>query len=161
MGGAYAGLNWVVNPPAQRANVKSTGLSQPNPQLTRKSDVAVPGTPKIQPLTKEKLEVPAALALAEAEADGRTEPVSKPVEQIGASFQPLTKPTDVPATKPTDVRAFKSNAAMDMPKPLQKLHTQTQSHRKPVMMVLRTIEFPDSRREKRLLSMSEARASAY
>jgi hypothetical protein len=63
-----------------------------------------------------------------------------------------------PASEPT---AGRSGAAMNKKQAVSKKKRAERiasSSRKPVMMILRTIEFPDGRREQRLLPMSQARS---
>lgn len=81
---------------------------------------------------------------------------NKPLDETAASPQPVSKQTGV--------GTLKRSAAMDKPKESNSKPQnvrQAQRHRKPVMMVLRTIEFADGRHEEHLLSMSQSRASAY
>ena len=83
----------------------------------------------------------------------------KPVAQKSAPAEkaPAVRPSE-PAVRSKDVEAPPAKKEARVKK--QRVERVASSSRKPVMMILRTIEFPDGHREQRLLPMSEASASA-
>ena len=71
-----------------------------------------------------------------------------------------SKPIEAKAGSASDATAAHAEAAVNKKHAAKKKRVERMatSSRKPVMMILRTIEFPDGRREQRLLPMSQARA---
>jgi hypothetical protein len=99
----------------------------------------------------------------QSEADARQRPADK-TESAAARKSPDTR--DPSASEPTADRAeattkkkpaVSRTAAVSKKKRAERFAS---SSRKPVMMVLRTIEFADGHREQRLLPMSEARSES-
>jgi hypothetical protein len=73
----------------------------------------------------------------------------------------IRKPSEAKTGASSEPPAARSEAAINKKQAAsKKKHVErvASSSRKPVMMILRTIEFPDGRREQRLLPMAEARA---
>ena len=80
----------------------------------------------------------------------------KPERESVVAKKPVeAKPT--PASEPASHAEMATNKKQAASKK-KRAERYASSSRKPVMMILRTIEFPDGRREQRLLPMSEARA---
>jgi len=71
-----------------------------------------------------------------------------------------SKPIEAKAGSASDAIATHAEAAVNKKHAAKKKRAEriASSSRKPVMMILRTIEFPDGRREQRLLPMAEARS---
>jgi hypothetical protein len=180
LGGAYAGLNWAVSPAAQEAPIRAAGTPIPQPHPKRKPEiVAAVAAPSVSNAIVEaaedtKTEIAAPPILAETKPN-----VIEPAPESSDSSKPAAEPKKAVETrKPaeriaapvkhaprqTEAGTSKSNAAMDKPKEStskpEKIR-QVEHHRKPVMMILRTIEFADGRREQHLLPMSQARMAAY
>jgi hypothetical protein len=184
LGGAYAGLNWVASRPAEDASIQAAKVPHPQSHPKRKTEViAAVATPSVSdpvveakadektkfaaPVvteTKPNVSEPApktsesqktAESQKSAEAHKSAE-ARKPAERIGAPVQHVSRQNDASASN--------SNAAMDKPKEStskpQKIR-QVEHRRKPVMMILRTIEFADGRREQHLLPMSQSRLAEY
>lgn len=184
LGGAYAGLTWAVSPAAKDAPIRAAGtpIPQPHPKRTPEmvAAVAAPSVsdPVVEAAAEQKTEIAAAPAVAEtkpnlsepapesidgpkpAAATTKSAETPKPPERIGAPVRHVSRKTDA--------GALKSNAAMDKPKEsagkpqkIRQAEHHSEHHRKPVMMILRTIEFADGRREQHLLPMSQARMAEY
>jgi hypothetical protein len=86
---------------------------------------------------------------------GKTESVAarKSVEtRAGPASEPAAGHSEVPISKKPAVNKKEAVAKN------KRAERYASSSRKPVMMILRTIEFPDGRREQRLLPMSQARS---
>jgi hypothetical protein len=85
----------------------------------------------------------------------------RPAGKTGAESVAASKSAEAKASPASDPAAGRSAAASDKKQAVSKkkrAERLASSSRRPVMMILRTIEFPDGRREQRLLPMSQARA---
>jgi len=168
LGGAYAGLNWAVSPAAKDAPIRSAGIPTPKPH-PKQELVAAVEAPSVSDAAVEaaadaKTEIAAPPALAETKPNASEFTDSpKPAAEPEKSAERIGSPPKY-APRQTDAGTLKSNAAVDKPKANaskpEKIR-QVEHHRKPVMMILRTIEFADGRREQHLLPMSQARIAAY
>jgi hypothetical protein len=84
-----------------------------------------------------------------------------PAGKTGAESIAVRKSAEAKASPASEAAAGRSAAAVDKKQAVSKkkrAERLASSSRRPVMMILRTIEFPDGRREQRLLPMSQARA---
>jgi hypothetical protein len=91
------------------------------------------------------------------ESDAQQEPTGKRGRESSAARKsaeakaaPMSEPAAARSESPINKRP-----AVSRKKPVERIAS---SSRKPVMMILRTIEFADGRREQRLLPMSQARS---
>ncbi len=130
-------------------------------------------------VTPQLPEAPIAVAPSDPKLDARAEagPAVTPDKTRAVANQAEARPKPagkadaekVAARKSADAKAALAPepAAAHSEAPVNKKQAATKkkrverfasSSRKPVMMILRTIEFPDGRREQRLLPMAEARA---
>jgi hypothetical protein len=85
----------------------------------------------------------------------------RPAGKTGAESVAASKSAEAKASPASDPAAGRSAVAADKKQAVSKkkrAERLASSSRRPVMMILRTIEFPDGRREQRLLPMSQARA---
>jgi hypothetical protein len=90
-----------------------------------------------------------------------SEPQQRPAGKTGAASVVARKSAEAKASPASEPTAGRSESAMNKKQAVSKKNRAERfasSSRKPVMMILRTIEFPDGRREQRLLPMSQARA---
>jgi hypothetical protein len=113
-------------------------------QLDARAEVTPVVTPeKVKPVLNE----PQARQRPAGKRDGESIVARKPIEAKAA-------PASEPAAVHAEAAITKRQAAVKK----KRVERIASSSRKPVMMILRTIEFPDGRREQRLLPMSQARA---
>jgi hypothetical protein len=85
----------------------------------------------------------------------------RPHGKAGAESVAARKPIEAKAGHASEPAAGRSEAPNTKKQAVsKKKHVErvASSSRKPIMMILRTIEFPDGRREQRLLPMSQARS---
>jgi hypothetical protein len=85
----------------------------------------------------------------------------RPAGKTGGERVAARKSAEAKASTASEPAAGRSEAAIDRKQAVSKKKRTgrlASSSRRPVMMILRTIEFPDGRREQRLLPMSQARA---
>jgi hypothetical protein len=91
------------------------------------------------------------------QADARSTPAGKADAEKAAprkSAEAKAAPASEPAAAHSEAPVNKKQAASKK----KRAERLASSSRRPVMMILRTIEFPDGRREQRLLPMAEARS---
>ncbi|MEA2838288.1 MAG: hypothetical protein QOD89_2838 [Bradyrhizobium sp.] len=91
------------------------------------------------------------------QADARSTPAGKADAEKAAprkSVEAKAAPASEPAAAHSEAPVNKKQAASKK----KRAERLASSSRRPVMMILRTIEFPDGRREQRLLPMAEARS---
>jgi hypothetical protein len=85
----------------------------------------------------------------------------RPAGKAGGESVTASKSAGPKARPASEPAAGRSAAAIDKKQAVSKkkrAERLASSSRRPVMMILRTIEFPDGRREQRLLPMAEARS---
>jgi hypothetical protein len=121
-----------------------------DPKLDARAEVTPVVTPdKIKPVQNE------------------SQALQRPAGKIGGESVAARKSAEAKASPASEPAAGRSEAAIDKKQAVYKKEAVSQkkrvervasSSRKPVMMILRTIEFPDGRREQRLLPMSQARS---
>lgn len=129
---------------AAATEVPAATVAANDPKLDARAEISPAATPeKIKPVQNES-QAPQKPA---AKTDGQTVAARKPIEAKPA-------PASEPPSSRTETATNKKQAASKK----KRAERYASSSRKPVMMILRTIEFPDGRREQRLLPMSEARA---
>lgn len=90
-----------------------------------------------------------------------SEAQQRPAGNTAAESVAARKPIETKAGPASEPAAARSEAAITKKVAVSKkkrAERVASSSRKPVMMILRTIEFPDGRREQRLLPMSQARS---
>jgi hypothetical protein len=88
-------------------------------------------------------------------------PAAKRDEKTGRESGAAKKPVEAKAA-PSEPAAARREAAVNKKQAASKskrVERIASSSRRPIMMILRTIEFPDGRREQRLLPMSQAHAA--
>ncbi len=90
------------------------------------------------------------------ESEAQQRPAGKTRDSVAAKKSRETNagPASAPTAAHSDASVGKKQAASKN----QRAERIASSSHKPVMMILRTIEFPDGRREQRLLPMSQARS---
>lgn len=90
------------------------------------------------------------------EAEAQPRPTKADGERVAArkSADAKAGPASGPAAAHSEAPINKKQAVLKK----KRVERVASSSRKPVMMILRTIEFPDGRREQRLLPMAEARS---
>jgi hypothetical protein len=124
--------------------VPAATVATNDPKLDARAEITPLVTPeKIKPVRNE--------------SDARQKPAGK----TGADGIALRKSTETKAASVSEPSAGHSQAPANKKQAVSKkkrIERMASSSRKPVMMILRTIEFPDGRREQRLLPMAEARA---
>jgi hypothetical protein len=115
-----------------------------DPKLDARAEVSPVVAPeKVKPVPNESQ----ARQKPAGKSDGDSVVAKKPIQ---AKAGPASEPTATHAEA-----AMNKKQAAARKKRVERIAS---SSRKPVMMILRTIEFPDGRREQRLLPMSQARA---
>jgi hypothetical protein len=125
---------------AASPQVPDATVAANDPKLNAKAEVS----PVIKP---EKIKA------VQNESEAQQSRAGKPErESVVARKSVETKPK--PAAPHSEAPIIKRQAA-EKKKPAERFAS---SSRKPIMMILRTIEFPDGRREQRLLPMSQARS---
>jgi hypothetical protein len=90
------------------------------------------------------------------EAEAQPRPTKADGERVAArkSADAKARPASGPGAARSEAPVNKKQAVLKK----KRVERVASSSRKPVMMILRTIEFPDGRREQRLLPMAEARS---
>jgi hypothetical protein len=129
---------------AVRPQVSEATVAANDPNLDARAE-ASPG------VTPEKTKA------VQNEAEAQPRPAGKKDVEIVATREPGEAKAD-PSSEPP---AARSEAAINKKQAASKkkrVERVASSSRKPVMMILRTIEFPDGRREQRLLPMAETRS---
>lgn len=118
-----------------------------DPKLDARAEVTPVATPeKIKPVPDESQ----ARQRPAGKGDGDSVVARKPVEAKAG-----------PASEPTATRAEAAINKKQAAAKKKRVERIASSSRKPVMMILRTIEFPDGHREQRLLPMAQARLPRY
>jgi hypothetical protein len=129
---------------AARPQLPETAVAANDPKLDARAEVGSAVTPEKIKAIQDK---------------SGTQP--RPAGKTGAESVAAKKPIETKAAPPSEPTAGRSEAAMNKKHAVLKkkrVERVASASRKPVMMILRTIEFPDGRREQRLLPMSQARA---
>jgi hypothetical protein len=140
---------------AARPHVPDTAVLAPDPKLDARAEISAVATP-------EQIKAVHNESDAQQRPAGKTDsaPVAprKPTEtRAGPASEPAAGHSEVPIAKKQAVKkqAVNKKEAVSKNKRGERFAL---SSRKPVMMILRTIEFPDGRREQRLLPMAQARS---
>jgi hypothetical protein len=87
--------------------------------------------------------------------------LQRPAAKIRGESVAVRKSAEAKVSPASEPAAGRSEAAIDKKQAVsqkKRVERVASSSRQPVMMILRTIEFPDGRREQRLLPMSQARS---
>ncbi|HEV7879939.1 hypothetical protein [Bradyrhizobium sp.] len=140
---------------AARPHVPDTAVLAHDPKLDARAEISAVGTPeKIKAVHKES----DAQQRPAGKADSaRVTPRKPPEIKAGPASEPAAGHSEVPIAKKQAVRKQAVNKKEAVSKN-RRGERFASSSRKPVMMILRTIEFPDGRREQRLLPMTQARS---
>jgi hypothetical protein len=125
-------------------------------------DVAPPQVAANDPKLDARAEVNPAVTPEKIKAvQNESQSQPKPAGKTGGESVAARKSVEAKAGAASGAAAGRSEAAIDRKQAASKkkrVERFASSSRKPVMMILRTIEFPDGRREQRLLPMAEARS---
>jgi hypothetical protein len=129
---------------AVRPQVSEATVAANDPKLDARAEagpVVTPAKPKAAPHETQAEPRPAGKA-----DEGRVSARKSAEAKAGPASAPAAARSEAPVTRKQAVLKKK------------RVERVASSSRKPVMMILRTIEFPDGRREQRLLPMAEARS---
>jgi hypothetical protein len=132
---------------ASKPEMQSAAAVASDSRLDARADVTPAGEAQVKPIEHAREVHPSAKTDSKKSLAQKPAPAEK-VAAVRTSEPAVSREAEAPAAK-KEARLKK--------KPVERIAS---SSRKPVMMMLRTIEFPDGHREQRLLPMSEARASA-
>lgn len=129
---------------AVRPQVSEAMVAANDPKLDARAEAGLVVTPEKTKAVQSEAEAQPKPA---GKADGERLAVRKSAEaKAGPASGPASAHSEAPVNKKQAVSKKK------------RVERFASSSRKPVMMILRTIEFPDGRREQRLLPMAEARS---
>ena len=154
----------IVEPDAVTARAEPVTMSNPvqreeisKPAAVADKSVEVSSASEAAAIIGDKATIPVASVQPEVPLDNRATATAGITAPTAAPPQPIAKSKSGEKKTARSISPVDSEKTESKRESTAKRHTTRLASRKPVMMILRTIEFPDGRREQRLLPMPRYR----